>query len=144
MANKSITYWCCECSYRRNNNNTVSTCAKDARGIEFGASDVALNLGFAFGAGFGLSTIADGARGAFRIARSAQFKTDKDVLTEVEKIKSPLDEGTVSTDVDLVGAKTILGANRRTGTAEATDTNLLKNTNLSNIQKHLLLLEMTE
>ena len=111
----------------------LALAAKDARGIDFGASDVALNLGFAFGAGFGLSTIADGARGAFRIARAAQVKTDKDVLTEVEKIKSPLDEGTISTDVDLVSAKALLGANRRTGTVEATDTNLLKNTNLSNI-----------
>ena len=54
-------------------------------------------------------------------------------MTEVEKIKSPLDEGTISTDVDLVSAKALLGANRRTGTVEATDTNLLKNTNLSNI-----------
>ena len=111
----------------------LALAAKDARGIEFGLDDVALNLGFAFGAGFGLSAIADGARGAFRVARSAQVKTDKDVLDEIEKIKSPLDEGTVSTDVDLVSAKTILGANRRTGTAEATDANLLKNTNLTNL-----------
>ena len=111
----------------------LALAAQEARGIEFGASDVALNLGFAFGAGFGLSTIADGARGAFRMARSAQIKTDKDVLDAVDTIKSPLDEGTITPDVDLVGAKTILGANRRTGTAEATDTNLLKNTNISNI-----------
>ena len=75
----------------------------------------------------------DGARGAFRAARSQQVKVDKEVLDEVNKIKSPLDEGTQSTDIDLVGAKTILGANRRTGTAEATDTNLLKNTNISNL-----------
>ena len=111
----------------------LALAAKEARGIDFGVDDVALNLGFAFGAGFGLSAIADGARGAFRAARSQQIKVDKDVLDEVEKIKSPLDEGTQSTDVDIVGAKTILGANRRTGTAEATDTNLLKNTNITNL-----------
>ena len=111
----------------------LALAAKEARGIDFGVDDVALNLGFAFGAGFGLSAIADGARGAYRAARSQQIKVDKDVLDEVEKIKSPLDEGTQSTDVDIVGAKTILGANRRTGTAEATDTNLLKNTNITNL-----------
>lgn len=111
----------------------LALAAKEARGIDFGIDDVALNLGFAFGAGFGLSAIADGARGAFRAARSQSIKVDKDVLDEVEKIKSPLDEGTQTTDVDLVGAKTILGANRRTGTAEATDTNLLKNTNITNL-----------
>jgi len=90
-------------------------------------------LAFAFGAGFGLSSVADGARGAFRAARSQQIKVDKEVLDEVEKIKSPLDEGTVSTDVDLVSAKTLIGANRRTGTLDALDSNLLKNTNISNI-----------
>lgn len=111
----------------------LALAASEARGIEFGLDDVALNVGFAFGVGFGLSSVADGARGAFRAARTQQIKVDKDVLDEVEKIKSPLDEGTVSTDVDLVGAKTILGANRRTGTAEATDTNLLKNTNITNL-----------
>ena len=111
----------------------LALAAQEARGIEFGLDDVALNLGFAFGAGFGLSSVVDGARGAFRAARSQQIKVDKEVLDEVNKIKSPLDEGTQSTDIDLVGAKTILGANRRTGTAEATDTNLLKNTNISNL-----------
>ena len=55
----------------------LALAAKDARGIDFGASDVALNLGFAFGAGFGLSTIADGARGAFRIARRHKLKQIK-------------------------------------------------------------------
>ena len=117
----------------------LALAAQKARGIEWGADDVALNLGFAFGAGFGLSTIADGARGAFRLARAAQIRTDKDVINEIDKIKSPLDEGKISTDVDLVGAKTILGAKRRTGTAEATDTNLLKNTNLSNLTERAII-----
>ncbi|ANS05395.1 hypothetical protein [uncultured Mediterranean phage] len=111
----------------------LALAAKEARGIEFGANEVALNLGFAFAAGFGLSTLADGARGAFRMARSAQIKTDKDVLDTIDTIKSPLDEGKVSPDVDLVAAKTILGTNRIKGTADATDTNLLKNYNVDNV-----------
>ena len=111
----------------------LALAAKEARGIEFGANEVALNLGFAFAAGFGLSTLADGARGAFRMARSAQIKTDKDVLDAVDTIKSPLDEGKVSPDIDLVAAKTILGTNRIKGTADATDTNLLKNFNVDNV-----------
>ena len=111
----------------------LALAAKEARGIEFGLNEVALNLGFAFAAGFGLSTLADGARGAFRMARSAQIKTDKDVLDAVDTIKSPLDEGKVSPDIDLVAAKTILGTNRIKGTADATDTNLLKNFNVDNV-----------
>ncbi len=111
----------------------LALAAKEARGLDYDYNDVALNLAFAFGAGFGLSSVADGARGAFRAARSQQIKVDKEVLDEVEKIKSPLDEGTVSTDVDLVSAKTLIGANRRTGTLDALDSNLLKNTNISNI-----------
>ena len=82
----------------------LALAAQEARGIEFGLDDVALNLGFVY-AGFGLSSVVDGARGAFRAARSQQIKVDKEVLDEVNKIKSPLDEGTQSTDIDLVGAK---------------------------------------
>lgn len=112
----------------------LALAAQEARGIEFGANDVALNLSFAFGAGFGLSALADGARGAFRLARSATVKTDEDVVKLADEIESPLDEGAVSSDIDLVGAKTILGAKRRTGTADATDTNLIKNYSFDNIE----------
>ena len=111
----------------------LALASQKARGIDYETSDVALNLGFSFGAGFGLSAVADGVRSAYRAARSQQIKVDKEILDTVEEIKSPLDEGQQSTDVDLVATKTLLGANRRTGTAEATDTNLLKNTNISNI-----------
>ena len=37
--------------------------AQEARGIEYGIDDVALNVAFAFGAGAGLSLLADGAKG---------------------------------------------------------------------------------
>ena len=111
----------------------LALAAEKARGIDMEVSDVALNIGFAFGAGFGLSSLADGVKGAYKMARSAQIKTDKDVLDAIDTIKSPLDEGKVSTDVDLVATKTLLGANRLTGTADALDANLLKNTNITNI-----------
>ena len=111
----------------------LALAAEKARGVDMEVSDVALNIGFAFGAGFGLSSLADGVKGAYKMARSAQIKTDKEVLDVVDTIKSPLDEGKISTDVDLVATKTLLGANRLTGTADALDTNLLKNTNITNL-----------
>ena len=72
--------------------------AQEARGIEYGIDDVALNVAFAFGAGAGLSLLADGAKGAFRIARSAQIKTDPNIVKEMDELKSPLDDTKTTTD----------------------------------------------
>ncbi len=107
--------------------------AQEARGIEYGIDDVALNVAFAFGAGAGLSLLADGAKGAFRIARSAQIKTDPNIVKDMDELKSPLDDTKTTTDVDLVATKTLIGTQRIKGTADAADSNLLKNISLDNI-----------
>jgi len=111
----------------------LALAAQQARGRELEASDVALNLGFAFAAGAGLSALADGVKGAFRLARAAQIKTDPNVVKQMDELKSPLDDTQVTTDVDLTTVKTLLGTKRIKGTADAADTNLLKNYNVDNI-----------
>ena len=73
---------------------------------------------------------ADGAKGAFRIARSAQIKTDPNIVKEMDELKSPLDDTKTTTDVDLVATKTLIGTQRIKGTADAADSNLLKNISL--------------
>jgi hypothetical protein len=106
-----------------------------ARGIETDALDVMRNLGFAFGAGAGLSVLADGAKGAFRAARSMITPVEKKVIDDIDNLKSPLDDETVTTEINLVATKAIVGTKKVNGTVDSTDKNLLQNYNINNINE---------
>ena len=106
-----------------------------ARGIETTASDVLTNLGFAFGAGAGLSVLADGAVGAFRAARSMRTVTDKKIIEDMDTLKSPLDDEKVTSEINLVATKAIIGTKKINGTVDSTDSNLLKNYNINNVDQ---------
>ena len=106
-----------------------------ARGIETDVSDVARNIGFAFGAGAGLSVLADGAKGAFKAARSMITPVDKKVIDDMDNLKSPLDDETVTPEINLVATKAIVGTKKINGTVDSTDSNLLKNYNVNNIDQ---------
>ena len=106
-----------------------------ARGIETTASDVLTNLGFAFGAGAGLSVLADGAVGAFRAARSMRTVTDKKIVEDMDTLKSPLDDEKVTSEINLVATKAIIGTKKINGTVDSTDSNLLKNYNINNVDQ---------